>query len=125
MTFLDAFTENDTVRPLFIIDQPDFLIDFDSYNHHFSSTGKGDQARLDMLAKTIIPYWYEKRLTIHQLADYLHQFNINILAFSEKDWKEHAKMPANFVQFWLHFLDERYSGDVLCQCEILSRDSIH
>lgn len=109
-----------------LINQPDSFINLDCEANHFycSSAGQDDEARLDFFVHTIYPYWAKYHCTIHQLAEYLSQFDIELRAYCPKETGDDIDLPKNLFSFWLCFT-KKWQGDIFIQCERLYQQAIH
>lgn len=103
-----------------ITHQPDIYIDLESNNMTCSSAGKFDIERLNFFQATIFPYWFEHRCSLHQLAEYLAQFDIEL-------WTAHdlnAFSANKEFAFEIRFL-KQYPGAILVQAERLLTMQVH
>lgn len=109
-----------------LINQPDSVISLGCEANLFycSSAGKYDEERLNFFVNTIYPYWANQRCTIHQLADYLSQFDIELRAYCPEEPIDDIDLPKNLFSFWLCFT-KQWQGDIFVQCERLSQQAIH
>ena len=102
-----------------VLNMPDMHIDFDSPNFLCSSSGQFDQERLTFFANTIYPYWKKQCCTLHQLAEYLLQFNIEL--WTASDVRTDRIME---FAFDMHFRGQ-YKGILLIQCELSQKEQVH
>lgn len=98
---------------------PDMSVSLDSEHFLCSSAGDFSQERLEFFANNIYPYWADNRCSLHQLASYLEQFDIEL--WTAPDVKITKKME---FAFDIVFKNE-YPGSVLVQCELYRKESIH
>ncbi|MDU8924309.1 hypothetical protein RYD26_05200 [Pasteurellaceae bacterium LIM206] len=105
-----------------ILDLPDCMVDLESINFFFSSAGEHEQERLEYLAKKVLPAWGTKVFSLHQFAEYVRQFDLELLSAPEVALAVSTEKEP--FAFWIRFL-KHLKGDVLVQCELLSRERMH
>ncbi|WP_440210004.1 hypothetical protein [Actinobacillus pleuropneumoniae] len=105
-----------------ILNLPDCMVDLESTNFFFSSKGTHDQERLEYLAEKVLPAWGTKVFSLHQFAEYAKQFDLEL--FSAPDVELTAYSNKEPFAFWIRFL-KQFPGDVLVQCELISREQVH
>lgn len=100
---------------------PDMYVLLDSEHFLCSSSGDYAQERLEFFANTVYPYWEESRCSLHNLAEYLSQFGIELWTANDVE-KFHYKPMA--FDFDLVFTRE-FPGKLLVQCELFRKERVH
>lgn len=88
-----------------VLDRPDCYIDLNNSYFLVSSAGEGDEERLQFFVDKIFPYWSESQCSLHQLANYLKQFNIELTHHDHQNSTQ-DNLPTNLVGIWMYFQDQ-------------------
>ncbi|KAE9541352.1 hypothetical protein HT665_04170 [Ursidibacter maritimus] len=110
---------NPKITNVLLTQIPDMYVLLDSENFLCSSTGKFAQERLDFFASTIYPYWDETRCSLHGLAEYLTQFDIELWTANDVQLSKNMEFA-----FDIRF-NSKYPGRILVQCELFRKESVH
>lgn len=112
-------TQSSTTKPTLILHRPDGQLLFEPGKFLCSSVGDFDQERLEFFVNVIHPYWLKTHCTLHQLAEYLMQFDIEL--WTAEDVR--IDNPTEFA-FDVKFL-KQYEGTLLIQCELSHKERVH
>ncbi|WP_101776041.1 hypothetical protein [Pasteurella oralis] len=109
-----------------IINMPDCYINLSQDSPYFfcSSQGECDSERLQFFIDNIFPYWETHQCSLHQLADYLQQYDIELYQHTDSSSElEKESLPANYFAFWISF-KKQFKGELFIQCELLSQEQV-